>query len=141
MEQHRAPVERVKSSLPWLWSAALAVVMLGPALFLPGYVLSYDMVWVPDLSLRPDFLGLGTALPRAVPSDAVVSVLDEVIPGMVLQKVVLAAALIWAGAGAARMVDGLPVLGRCVAASFYVWNPFVIERLVIGHWTVLVAYA
>ena len=63
-----------------LWSLALALLLLGPALG-PGYVLSYDMVWVPDLALRPDFLGLGSGLPRAVPSDAVVSVLDEVVPG------------------------------------------------------------
>ena len=35
------------------------------------------MVFVPDLALRSDFLGLGSGLPRAVPSDAVVAVLDE----------------------------------------------------------------
>jgi hypothetical protein len=27
------------------------------------------------------------------------------------------------------------------ASSFYVWNPFVAERLVIGHWPLLLAYA
>ena len=31
--------------------------------------------------------------------------------------------------------------GRCVAAAVAVWNPFVAERLAIGHWTVLLAYA
>ena len=58
-------------SLAWslVWSLVLATLMLGPALA-PGYVLSYDMVWVPDLALRPDFWGLGSGLPRAVPSDA-----------------------------------------------------------------------
>ena len=85
--------------LPCAWSLALALLMLGPALG-PGYVLSYDMVWVPDLALRPDFLGLGSGLPRAVPSDAVVSVLDELVPGMVLQKLVLLAVLTLGGVGA-----------------------------------------
>ena len=56
-----------------LWPWVLAVLILAPALA-PGYVLSYDMVFVPDLALRSDFLGLGTSLPRAVPSDAVVAV-------------------------------------------------------------------
>ena len=76
----------------------LAVLVLGPALG-RGYVLTYDMVWVPDLALRSDFLGLGTALPRAVPSDAVVAVLDAVVPGMLLQKLVLLGALVLGGLG------------------------------------------
>jgi hypothetical protein len=71
-----------------IWSVVLAVVVLGPGLA-PGYLLVRDMVWVPDLALRPDFLGLGSGLPRAVPSDAVVAVLDQVVPGMLLQKLVL----------------------------------------------------
>ncbi len=85
-------------ALPAVWSLALALVLLGPALA-PGYVLSYDMVWVPDLALRPDFLGLGSGLPRAVPSDAVVAVLDEVLPGMLLQKLVLVGMLTAGGSG------------------------------------------
>jgi hypothetical protein len=99
------------------------------------------MVWVPDLALRPDFWGVGSALPRAVPSDLVVAFLDEVLPGMLLQKLVLLGGLVLGGTGASRLVADLPVAARCVAASVYVWNPFVVERLVIGHWPVLVGYA
>lgn len=123
-----------------MWSLVLGVVLLGPALG-PGLVLSYDMVWVPDLAVRPDAWGVGSALPRAVPSDLVVAVADEVLPGMLLQKLVLLGALVGAGAGAAALVTGLPVGARVVAASVAVWNPFVVERLVIGHWPVLVGYA
>src|SRR3546814_6013260 len=86
-------------------SDLLGSLLLGPALG-RGYVLSYDMVWVPDLALRTDFLGVDSALPRAVPSDAVVSVLDELVPGMLLQKLVLLMGLVAAGAGAARLVGG-----------------------------------
>jgi hypothetical protein len=117
----------------------LALLLLGPALR-PGYVLSYDMVWVPDLALRPDFLGFGTALPRAVPSDAVVAVLDELVPGMLLQKLALLGALVLAGLGALRLAGGTP-LGGTAAATVYLWNPFVAERLGLGHWTVLLGYA
>lgn len=121
------------------WALALAVLMLGPAL-LPGYVLSRDMVWVPDLALRRDVVGLGTALPRAVPSDAVVAVLDDLLGGMVLQKIALFGALAGAGAGAAALVGGrMP--RRLVAVSVAVWNPFVAERLWMGHWPVLLGYA
>ena len=91
--------------LPTAWAFLLAGLLLGPALG-PGFVLTYDMVWVPDLALRSDFLGLGSGLPRAVPSDAVVALLDEVVPGMLLQKMVLLGALGLAGTGARRLVAG-----------------------------------
>jgi hypothetical protein len=122
------------------WPWAMAVAVLWPVLA-PGYVLSYDMVFVPDLALRPDFLGLGSGLPRAVPSDAVVAVIDEVVPGMVLQKVVLLGALVLAGAGARRLLPADDPVGQLAAATVYVWSPLVAERLVIGHWPLLLTYA
>ena len=85
-----------------LWALALALLVLGPALG-HGFLLVRDMVWVPDLALRADALGLGSGLPRAVPSDAVVAVLDEIVPGMLLQKLVLVLALAAGGVGAARL--------------------------------------
>ncbi|HSJ20461.1 MAG TPA: hypothetical protein VK964_07785 [Nocardioidaceae bacterium] len=123
-----------------VWPWVLAVVVLAPVLA-PGYVLSYDMVFVPDLALRSDFLGLGSSLPRAVPSDAVVAVVDEVVPGMVLQKLVLVAALVLAGIGARRLVPVENGVAQLAATSLYVWNPYVAERLGIGHWPLLLAYA
>jgi hypothetical protein len=123
-----------------VWPWVLAVVVLAPVLA-PGYVLSYDMVFVPDLALRADFLGLGSSLPRAVPSDAVVAVVDEVVPGMVLQKLVLVAALVLAGVGARRLVPAESGVAQLAATSLYVWNPYVAERLGIGHWPLLLAYA
>jgi hypothetical protein len=123
-----------------VWSLLLSLLLLGPALG-RGYVLSYDMVWVPDLALRSSFLGLGSGLPRAVPSDAVVAVLDEIVPGMLLQKIVLVAMLCLAGSGVARLTDPSSTAARLVAVTVYVWSPFAVERLVIGHWPVLVGYA
>ncbi len=126
--------------VPRAWAVLLAILMLGPALA-PGYVLSYDMVWVPDLALRGDFLGLGSGLPRAVPSDAVVAVLDEVVPGMLLQKLMLVTVLVAAGLGALRLTGERSTVAGLVAVTLFEWNPFVVERLVIGHWPVLVGYA
>ena len=126
--------------LPWAWSLALALLMLGPALA-PGYVLTYDMVWVPELAFRSDFLGLGSGLPRAVPSDAIISMLDEVVPGMVLQKVVLLGSLVLAGAGAAQLLPADRPVAGLAAAGLYIWNPYVAERLAIGHWPLLMTFA
>ena len=129
-------------AVPAAWSSLLAVLLLGPALG-PGYVLSFDMVWVPDLVLRADVLGVGTGLPRAVPSDAVVAVLDEVLPGALLQDLVLLGALVVGGLGVDRLLVpldlGLPA--RLAGLTLWQWNPYVVERLVLGHWPVLVGYA
>lgn len=129
---------RLARVLPHAWSVVLPLALLGPALA-PGYVLSYDMVWVPHLAMRTQLLGAGSGYPRAVPSDAVVSVLDHVVPGMVLQKLVLLGALLLVGQGVLRLV-GPSLTARLVAVSVAVWNPFVAERLWIGHWPVLLGY-
>lgn len=131
---------RARTALETAWVLLLALLLLGPALA-PGYVLSYDMVWVPDLSLTRDAIGVGSGLPRAVPSDAVVAVLDEVVPGAVLQKLVLLGALVGGGLGVVRLLPPEAVVPRLVAATAYVWNPLVVERLVIGHWPLLLGYA
>ncbi|MDZ5661898.1 hypothetical protein SFC79_09010 [Nocardioides sp. S-58] len=136
----RRTSEGALRAAPVLWSLLLAVVLLGGALG-PGFVLTYDMVWVPDLSVRPDFLGLGSGLPRAVPSDLVVALLDEVVPGMLLQKAALLLSLVLAGVGAWRLLPPGNWVASVAAATVYVWNPFVVERLGIGHWPLLMTYA
>ena len=122
------------------WAAVLAVVLLGGALG-PGYVLTYDMVWVPDLALGRDVLGLGSALPRAIPSDAAVAALDEVLGGALLQKLVLVGTLTAAGAGFGALVRDRTTAAQLVAVTVGVWNPFVVERLLLGHWPLLIGYA
>src|SRR4051794_13045131 len=124
--------------LPAVWAVVLTVLLLGPALG-PGYVIGYDLVWVPHLVLRSDFLGFATSLPRAVPSDAVVAVLDNVVPAQPLEKLVLLLPLVAAGTGIARLVGG-STTAQLTAVTLAVWNPFTAERLGMGHWTVLVGY-
>src|SRR3954453_13793052 len=124
--------------LPLVWACVLALLLLGPALG-PGYVLSYDLVWVPHLDLRGDFLGFATSLPRAVPSDAVVAVLDDLVPAQPLEKLALLLPLVAAGTGIARLVGG-STTARLTAVTLAVWNPFTAERLGMGHWTVLAGY-
>ncbi len=99
------------------------------------------MVAVPDQVLLPAWLGLGGGLPRAVPQDAVVAVLDTVVGGALLQHLVLLLTLTTAGAGAARLVRASGPMTGLVAATVYIWSAYVAERLLIGHWGLLVAYA
>lgn len=136
-------------ALPWFLGALVSVVVLGPALG-PGYVLRYDMVFVPDLSLATVLAG-ADGFPRAMPSDAVVAALSLVLPGDVVQSLALAAVFVlgFVGAfripaGAVRAAGGPDVVGAVAGAAAglsYVWNPFVAERLLLGQWAVLLGYA
>lgn len=131
-----------RAALPVLWPLFLTAGICAP-LLAPGYVLSYDLVFVPDLTLRADLFGLGTALPRAVPSDVVVAILDELTGGMLLNKLVLLAIPLLAGYGMIRLLRDLHAgrVAGCAAATLFVWNPYVAERLVLGHWPLLIGYA
>jgi len=129
---------RLSRVLAYAWVVALALAVVGPAL-LPGFVLSYDLVFTPRQDLLPASLGVGSGLPRAVPQDAVVAVLEMVVPGMVLEKVVLLAIPLLAGFGILRLLPS--TAAGLVAATLAVANPFLAQRLVIGHWGFLLAYA
>ncbi|HEV7823499.1 MAG TPA: hypothetical protein VGP02_01180 [Mycobacteriales bacterium] len=122
------------------WSVLLAVAALGPALG-PGHVLTYDMVSTPHPPLGWRAAGLGDALPRAVPQDLVVALLGQVVPGSLIQAVALVGALVGAAWGAALLVPTRRTGLRLAAASLYGWNTFVAERLFLGHWGILLAYA
>ena len=125
---------------PVAWVAVLSLAIMAPTLA-PGFTLSYDMVFTPRQALLPDALGIGGSLPRAVPQDAVVAILELAIPGEWLQKVLLLAIPLLAGLGMLRLLRGAPTSARLIAATLAVWNPYVAERLVIGHWGLLLAYA
>lgn len=129
-----------KAAVP-AWSALLALAVCLP-LIARGYVLSYDMVWVPRLDLdRPEIWGLGTSLPRAVPSDAFAALLGAALPAAIVQRLVLFAALFLLALGTARLLRERPLVAQLAAATLAVWNPFVAERLVLGQWPLLLACA
>jgi hypothetical protein len=135
--------ERVKRVLPWLWPVLLTLVITAP-LLAPGFVVGYDMVFVPDLTLRLDLFGVTTAMPRAVPSDVVVAVLDDLTGGQLLAKLVLVAIPLLSGLGMTALWRELRLGGAlpgAAAATLYLWNPFVSERLRLGAWALLLGYA
>jgi hypothetical protein len=112
---------------PLAWTVLLAVLALGPAL-LPGYVLSYDMVFTPDQSLLPWMFGIDSGLPRAVPQDPLIGLIAGPIPGQLVQKLALVGALLLAGMGANRVLRTSPLAVRLASITLVVWNPLVAER-------------
>lgn len=114
------------------------LVALGPSLA-PGYLLHYDLVFVPRLALSDRTLGVDGSVPRAVPNDFVVALLSHVVPGWVVEKALLLAVFVLVGAGVGALMRSR--LGAAAAALVAAWNPYVAERLAIGHWGYLLGYA
>jgi hypothetical protein len=143
------PPARLTAWWPALTGLLLGLLALGPALA-RGFVLSYDMVFVPDPPFSSALLGLTGGPARPVPSDAVVAVAALVIPADLLQKLILLAIFVLACAGAAalladcwraRLAAPPPLPASLAAGVFYAWNPYVAERLVMGQWAMLLGYA
>ncbi|MGO8959887.1 MAG: hypothetical protein ACLQFR_21330, partial [Streptosporangiaceae bacterium] len=127
----------------------LGLLMLGPGLA-RGFLLSYDMVFVPDPPFSAALLGFSGGPARAVPSDAAIAVAARLLPADILQKVVLLLIITAACAGASALLASgwrasrgraAPRLACLASGIFYAWNPFVAERLLIGQWALLLGYA
>ena len=131
---------RLARMAPACTGLLLGLLALGPGLR-PGYLLSYDMVFVPRPPFNAAVLGAAGVLPRAVPSDAVMAALARVLPADAVQKLVLLAIFVLACAGAARLMSRERLPAQLAAGVLYAWNPFMAERLIIGQWALLLGYA
>jgi hypothetical protein len=124
------------------YALLLALLVVGP-LLKPGYLLLRDAVSTPRSYLSDTALGL-TSAPRATPQDFAIALASHVVDGGVVVKVLLVVGLWLAGWGAARLVaTTLPcagAAGQFVAITLAIWNPYVAERLLQGHWSLLVGY-
>jgi hypothetical protein len=121
-------------------AGTVTAVVLAPLAW-PGYVLRYDMVFVPRQPLSWEMVAPADELPRAVPLDAVVSAANLVMPGWLLQRLALVAIVYLAALGAARLLPTARLLPKVVAALAYAWTPYLAERLLLGQWALLLAYA
>ena len=130
-----------RTLLVGLWPLFLAVVLLAPLLVHRGYPLARDLVFVPRQPFTDASIGLGGTAPRAVPLDAVVSVATALLDGAVLARIALLLALVLAGWGMLRLTAPLGTWARLAASGFAVWNPFVVERMALGQWALVAAYA
>lgn len=121
-------------------TSVLAFGVLGPLLLGGGYWLVGDMVFVPQQPWKSAWLGLDGSLPRAVPMDALISLLTHVVPGWVVQRVFLVGAVLLGGMGIGRLVRDRTWYARAAAISIFLWNPWVHDHLQMGQWAILSGY-
>jgi hypothetical protein len=124
------------------YALALALLVVAPLLS-PGYLLLRDAVSTPRSYLSDNALGLVSA-PRATPQDFAIALASHCIDGGLVVKALLVVGLWLAGWGAARLVaQVLPESGtggQFSAITLAIWNPYVGERLLQGHWSLLLGY-
>ena len=120
--------------MPPLVGAALVLSLTWPFL-VPGEAFALrDMMVLPGMALTRASLGAGDLAARNVPQDALLGLLP--FPVAALRVMVAAAA---AGAAWAGWRSSATAWGRCAAMTVAVWNPFVVERLLQGQWSLAVA--
>lgn len=124
--------------------AALLTFAVTAPLIAPGYLLLRDAVSTPRSYLTDAALGVAESAPRAVPQDFAVAMLSVVVDGGVVVKALLMAGILLAGWGAGRLAGlVLPeagLSGQLLACTLAIWNPYVAERLLQGHWSLLLGY-
>jgi hypothetical protein len=124
------------------YALALALLVVAP-LISPGYLLLRDAVSTPRSYLSDSALGL-VAAPRATPQDFAIALASHAIDGGIVVKALLVAGLWLAGWGASRLVAVVVpeagAGGQFVAITLAIWNPYVGERLLQGHWSLLLGY-
>ena len=141
MDEHGARPSRAARLLLDLWPLLLSLVLTLPLVTGGGYPLARDLVFVPRQPLNDAAVGLTDSAPRAVPLDAILALLSVPLDGAVLARLLVPGALVLAGWGTHRLVGELGLVARLAAGGFAVWNPFVVERLALGQWALLMAYA
>ena len=141
-----APPPRAAAVAKYLvvgYTGFLIVLLLG-VLFQPGVLLLRDMAVLRHPALHAGAVGFGDLPARNAPQDGILALVGMVIPASWFVRMLLvgsAAAGAWGAATLATPAESLAgrnsVAFRQVAAiTVTVWNPFVVERLLQGQWSV-----
>lgn len=118
-----------------------AAVVSGLSVLRLGYVLINDSVAVPQQSLLPWMWGGAGGPPRSVPQDAIVAVVDNVVPGGLLQSLMILGGTSLLGLGVAHLLNQRSGFEQVAAASVAMWSVYVYERSLMGHWGLLLGLA
>ena len=124
------------------WSVLCVGVLLWP-LAGAGALIQRDMVVLPHPALSLSALGFGDLPARGTPQDGVLALAGTLVDATVLTRLLLLLAGLAGAAGAAalarHLTDGDRLGPQLAAVTVTIVNPFVVERLVQGHWSLVIA--
>lgn len=131
-----------------LWSLILTVVVLWPfwkAFFTHSQSVAFmvrDMMVPTTMVLNGLNSGTTGAAPRALPQDVVLSILSPYISAIDLVTLTVlfcAFASIFYTATLVKQATDAPLYVQLACTLFVLWNPYTIERMLQGHWSVVTA--
>lgn len=125
--------------LPYLVYALLSLAILG-AMLLPGYILTLDMLFTPNMDFTAQLYGLSESISARAPLLLLVQLVSDIIPAWLVQTVILFLIFFLAGLGAHKLLP-FKGAGSYFAGLLYMVNPFIYVRFMAGLWPLLAAYA
>lgn len=137
----RAAAHYLKAHQLLLIYSAISLASILP-LLAPGYILTLDLVFTPRLHLPGE-------ITASYPLHVLFYLLNIVLPGDVVEKMMLLAILLLAGIGMHRLAadcnrgySQAAWRASCyVAGGLYMINPFTYDRFMAGQYNVLLGYA
>ncbi|MBV7296036.1 hypothetical protein KRX51_08950 [Corynebacterium sp. TAE3-ERU12] len=139
--QRRGPDFTPGSLLAVWWTLAMTAAVLWPFMT-HGELLLRDMVVPEVLPLTDAALGLGDSPARAVPQDAILALIGTALNTPTVVTGLLFTAFMIGGVSAselARRLLGAGPAGQIAAVTMTIWTPYAVERLLQGHWSVVIA--
>lgn len=140
----RLSPQRLGWALVLSWIIALTAALCWPLFTGPkgGQFLLRDMVVPMHPPLTDATLGLSDAAARSVPQDTVLWAFGYFADAGNAVRILLIAACLIGGISAAELARQslrAGVIGQIVAPTMLLWNPYVVERLLQGQWSLVIA--
>lgn len=126
-------MKQIQTVIPIAFFFLLSFIIVFP-LFPPGFILTLDKVVTAKVS-APDITSTTFLF------DALLSILNIFISSFWLQKILLFLIFFLSGLGMFVLLPTRLGLSRYFGGTLYSINPFVYERVMAGHWQLLLAFA
>ena len=120
-----------------VFSAAVVLGIVWPFLF-PGQLAWRDMLVLDSPGLTSANFGGGDLFARNAPQDGFLAIIGMVLPATIVVKAMMVLSAASAAYGA-WLLSNRELLPALAAIGLAVCNPFIIERLLQGHWSLVIA--
>lgn len=121
-----------------IYTAALITALLWPFL-LPGFLGLRDMVILDYPALTDSAFGFGDTPARNAPQDGILALVGLLIPAGWFARILILSTAVLGAFLSTLWVRDSSRWHKAAAITLTLWNPFVVERLLQGHWSLVLA--